>query len=133
MLDHPGRCRAVSRDIRELYFCSTILIISWSVDARPMIEPQTLQTSERPAEKADHELLAHACLDKRLGRSRPPTGQRTYFRQSNIVRALRAAVAAGFEPRGYALRPNGDIVILFANENNEFNQLANIWDMELTL
>lgn len=38
------------------------------------------------------------------------------FRQADLTRALRAAVAAGMKPSGCRIDANGDIVVMLGNE-----------------
>lgn len=38
------------------------------------------------------------------------------FKQADLTRALRAAVAAGMKPSGYRIDASGDIVVMLGNE-----------------
>lgn len=53
--------------------------------------------------------------------------RRTNFKQSDITRALRGAVAAGLKPSGYRVNTDGEIEVQLGNDNavasNSFDRL----------
>jgi hypothetical protein len=53
------------------------------------------------------------------------------FKQTDVTRALRGAVAAGLDPSAYRIDWNGGIIVMFGNQ--ETNKSNNPWDEELPL
>jgi hypothetical protein len=56
--------------------------------------------------------------------------RRAAFKQADLTRALRAAVAAGMKPSGYRIDPAGAIVVMFGDGTPKAAN-ANPWDEEL--
>ncbi|UQR67361.1 hypothetical protein LRP30_19770 [Bradyrhizobium sp. C-145] len=52
------------------------------------------------------------------------------FKQSDIVRAVKAARAAGLDPRGVEIDPNGTLRVLFNGTDAQIKQTnsVNPWD-----
>ena len=55
------------------------------------------------------------------------SARRASFRQADAARALRAAVAAGFEPRGYTIGVDGSITVKLSeaqtSDDNSFDRI----------
>ncbi|TGN89911.1 hypothetical protein EOW77_0006325 [Bradyrhizobium yuanmingense] len=54
------------------------------------------------------------------------------FKQSDIVRAVKAARAAGLDPRGVEIDPNGTLRVLFNGTDAQIKQTnsVNEWDVQ---
>lgn len=57
------------------------------------------------------------------------SARRASFKQADAARALRAAVAAGFEPRGYTIGADGSITVRLSEasacDDNSFDRIMN--------
>lgn len=53
------------------------------------------------------------------------------FKQADVTRALRGAVAADLKPSGFKIDPTGAIVVLFADGALPKAANSNPWDEEL--
>lgn len=58
--------------------------------------------------------------------------RRATFKQADLTRALRGAVAAGLKPSGYRIDPAGSIVVMFADGTTPKAANCNPWDEELS-
>lgn len=56
--------------------------------------------------------------------------RRSTFKQADLTRALRAALAAGMKPSGYRIDPTGGIVVMFG-DGSPRSAGSNPWDEEL--
>ncbi|MBH0114206.1 hypothetical protein I5E68_14775 [Novosphingobium sp. YJ-S2-02] len=57
---------------------------------------------------------------------------RAPFKQAEVTKALKGAVAAGMKPRGVSIDHMGRIVVLFSDNLLNELSLGNPWDEEFT-